>query len=199
MTTYEKVYWIKNQTVAGIDEVGRGCMAGPLVVVGLVLPINYDNPMINDSKTLSAKKREQLYDEIIEVALQIEVEVINEKTIDEVNIYQATKHAMEAITERMDADAILIDAMPISSDKDVQSIIKGDLKSISIAAASIVAKVIRDEIMEYLDVSYPHYGFKNHKGYVTKAHKEAMKMYGITSFHRKSFKPVSEYLILNKA
>ena len=190
MTQYEKPYWNLDQLVCGIDEVGRGPIAGPLVVCGVVLPIDFFNETINDSKTLSVKKREILFQVIIDNALSIEVEIINEKTVDQQNIYQATKLAMEAIADRCKASHCLADAMNLESNKGCTSIIKGDSKSISIAAASIVAKVIRDQIMINFDCIYPQYDFKNNKGYPTKKHKEALESYGYISIHRKSFNPV---------
>lgn len=190
MNKYEKAYWDLNQTVCGIDEVGRGPIAGPLVVCGLVLPINFSDKRINDSKKLSAKKREEVFIDILDAALYIDVEVVNEKTVDSQNIYQATKLAMERISNRSKADFILVDAMPINSNKASLSLIKGDSKSISIAAASIVAKVIRDEIMINFDSIYPQYDFKNNKGYPTKKHKKALEKYGYINIHRKSFNPI---------
>lgn len=194
MTSYESKLWKNNLLVCGIDEVGRGCIAGPLVVCSVILPIGYDNDLIVDSKTISEKKRQVMYEVILENALYIDVEVINEKTIDDENIYQATKHAMEVLIERSDAKHYLIDAMPVNTTKNHESIIKGDQKSISIAAASIVAKVIRDDIMTTLDKSYPGYYLKNNKGYPTKQHKESLLKLGITHFHRKSYGPVKELL-----
>lgn len=190
MNKYEKEYWDLNLLVCGIDEVGRGPIAGPLVVCGVVLPINFEDERINDSKKLSAKKREELYIDILDAALYVDVEVVNEKTVDAENIYQATKLAMERISNRSKANFILLDAMPINCDKANLSLIKGDSKSISIAAASIVAKVIRDDIMINFDYIYPQYEFKNNKGYPTKKHKEALENYGYINIHRKSFNPI---------
>lgn len=194
MNSYELPAWNKKHLVAGIDEVGRGCIAGPLVICSVILPLHYENTLITDSKALSEKKRELLFEVILEDALHIDLEVINEVTIDEENIYQATKRGMERLINRSRADYYLIDAMPLDTQKESQSIIKGDLKSISIAAASIVAKVVRDEIMVILDETYPLYGFKDHKGYPTKKHKESLLTCGITTFHRKSYNPVKELL-----
>lgn len=194
MTSFETKYWDHNEYVSGIDEVGRGCIAGPLVVCSVILPIGFQNTLITDSKALSEKKREELFVVILKEAISIDVEVVNEVTIDEENIYQATKNAMERLIERSKASHYLIDAMPVETNKSHDSIIKGDQKSISIAAASIVAKVIRDDIMVILDETYPAYGFKNHKGYPTKKHKECLLQEGITSFHRKSYAPVKELL-----
>lgn len=201
MITYESEYWNKNEMVCGIDEVGRGCMAGPLVVCSVILPIGYNNVLIDDSKKISEKKRSELFDLIVEVSHSIDVEIVNEVTIDSMNIYAATKMAMEQLIERSEANNALVDAMPTNTSKTVKSIIKGDANSISIAAASIVAKVIRDEIMQYLDAGIPGYGFSKHKGYVTKLHKEKLHELGVTKIHRKSYKPVQEVLaiqIINK-
>lgn len=190
MTDYETKYWLSNDIVCGIDEVGRGPIAGPLVVCGVILPIGYNNKLINDSKSLSAKKREQIFQIIIDNALFIEVEVVNEKTVDQENIYQATKKAMEDIANRCAANYCLIDAMKLNSNKATTSIIKGDSKSISIAAASIVAKVIRDQIMVNFDEVYPEYDFINNKGYPTKKHKQSLLDNGYIDIHRKSFNPI---------
>lgn len=190
MTQYEKPYWNLNQLVCGIDEVGRGPIAGPLVVCGVILPIDFFNEKINDSKTISSKKREMLFQVIIDNALSIEVEIINEKTVDQQNIYQATKLAMEAIANRCRANHCLVDAMNLNCDKGSTSLIKGDSKSISIAAASIIAKVIRDQIMANFDNAFPQYDFKNNKGYPTKKHKQSLIENGYIHIHRKSFNPV---------
>lgn len=198
MREYELKHWALDQKVCGIDEVGRGCIAGPLVVCGLILPKDYDHPVINDSKAISEKKRNELFEEIVNVATSIEIMIINEKTIDEENIYQATKNAMEQIINLNTADHYLVDAMKVDTDASVDSIIKGDTLSISIAAASIVAKVVRDQIMLNLDEVYPNYGFKNHKGYPTKMHKEMLDEYGVLDFHRRSYKPVIEVINRDK-
>lgn len=195
MNKYELNYWINNHLVAGIDEVGRGPMAGPLVVALVILPINYNNQNINDSKVLSDKKRRLIFEQLLEDALYIDLEIVNEVSIDSLNIYQATKLAMEALVTRTQADYYLVDAMPINSNKATKSLIKGDRLSVSIAAASIIAKVVRDDIMLHLDKAYPNYGFKNHKGYPTKLHKEMLIKYGALDFHRKSYKPVADTLV----
>lgn len=194
MNTYETPYWKSNTLVGGVDEVGRGCIAGPLVVAAVILPIDFVNDVINDSKVLSEKKRKELFEVILLNAISIDVEVVNEVSIDKDNIYQATKKAMERLINRGIAKSYLVDAMPVNVNKDHLSLIKGDSKSISIAAASIVAKVIRDEIMLYLDEIYPQYLLKNNKGYPTKAHKEALAKFGICHFHRKSYKPVKDLI-----
>ncbi len=194
MTKHEEQAWTKGNLVCGIDEVGRGPLAGPLVVCGVVFPIGYSNKLIVDSKKLSETKRKQLFDQIIQDALVIDLEIINEKTVDQLNIYQATKLAMEAIITRSTASYYLVDAMPINSHKACISLIKGDSKSISIAAASIIAKVIRDTIMINFDKVYKAYDFKNNKGYPTKKHKQAIIDKGIIKIHRKSFNPIKAML-----
>ena len=193
MNTYEQPFWDKNQLVIGIDEAGRGPLAGPLIVAGVVLPIGYHHALINDSKQLSEKKRKLLFHEIMSNACEVIIVIVDETTIDRENIYQATRQAMANIARCSIAQAVLTDAMPLTLDKSVTSIIKGDSKSISIAAASIIAKVIRDTKMKHLDKIYPEYGFAKHKGYGTKAHIDAIQIYGITPIHRKSFAPVSFY------
>jgi ribonuclease HII len=193
MNTFELPFWNEGKFVCGIDEAGRGPLAGPMIVAGVVLPIDYIHPMINDSKQLSEKKRNALFSEIMRDAVEVIIVVVNELTIDKENIYQAAKQAMVKIAHNSIAHAILTDAMPIEVNKDVTSIIKGDTKSISIAAASIVAKVIRDTKMKHLDKIYPQYGFAKHKGYGTKVHMDAIYTNGITPIHRKSFAPVAFY------
>jgi ribonuclease HII len=191
MNTFEQPFWNEDEFVIGIDEAGRGPLAGPLVVAGVVLPIGYSHPMINDSKQLSEKKRKELFSVIMKDACEVMIVIVDETTIDRENIYQATKQAMTIIAQRSIAEAVLSDAMPLSLNKNVVSIIKGDSKSISIAAASIIAKVIRDTKMKHLDKFYPEYGFAKHKGYGTKVHLDAIRTYGITPIHRKSFAPVA--------
>jgi len=180
--------------IAGVDEAGRGPLAGPVVIAAVILPNNYNNPLIDDSKKLSEKQRNELYGEIIKNALAYKIVVIDEATIDKVNIYQASKlgmiNAIKAIKHPV--DLVLTDAMPIGELKvEVVSLIKGDSKSISIAAASILAKVTRDQLMMNLHNLYPQYGFDKHKGYPTKAHLAAIEKYGITKYHRLSYKPVA--------
>lgn len=191
-----EVYESGYKTIIGLDEAGRGPMAGPLVVAGVIFPQGYYDERINDSKQLSAKKRELLYDIIIENALAFDIEIIDEKTVDEQNVYQASKLGMLKIIQNiaLKPDFALTDAMPLGNAIHHLSIIKGDAKSLSIGAASILAKVTRDRIMIEYDKKYPEYGFKKHKGYPTQAHKEALKRYGVTPIHRRSFKPVQDVL-----
>ena len=189
LNEYEIKAWKNQKLVLGIDEAGRGPMAGPCVVCGVVFPIGYENELINDSKQLSQTKRESLVEIIKRDALAYEIKIVSVEAIDELNIYQATKLAMMNIAHKMQPDLVLTDAMPFElEDKEVISIVKGDQLSISIAAASILAKTKRDEIMFEFDALYPEYGFKDHKGYGTKKHKEAILKYGRTPIHRKSFR-----------
>ena len=186
--------------IAGVDEVGRGPLVGPVVAACVVLPENFNLDGLTDSKKLSEKKREYFYDEIMKQALGVGVGIISEKVIDEVNIYEATKMAMkEAINNcSCKVEHVLIDAMRLDIDIPTTSIIKGDLKSITISAASVIAKVTRDRMLDELDSKYPMYDFKKNKGYPTKKHLEAIKEYGIIDEHRRSYGPVSEYLELTK-
>lgn len=188
---YEHEYWNLNKYVLGIDEAGRGPLAGPLVVAGVVFEIGYENPAIYDSKSLSEKKREELFDIIQEDALDFEIKIVTEEEIDKYNIYRADQRAMTEIANDLACDFVITDAMPLAIDKEMVSLVKGDQKSISVAAGSILAKVTRDRIMKYYDEIYPVYGFAKNKGYPTKQHLEAIETYGITSIHRKSFGPVA--------
>ncbi len=182
--------------IIGLDEAGRGPMAGPLVVGAVIFPKGYYNEDINDSKKLTEKKREALYDLIIENALAYQIEVIDVDEVDQFNVYQASKIGMLRAIEHISItpDYALTDAMPLGSAIEHQAIIKGDALSMSIGAASILAKVIRDRIMKEYDCLYPEYGFAKHKGYPTKQHKEALKAYGITPIHRKTFQPVIDVM-----
>lgn len=186
--------------IAGVDEVGRGPLIGPVVTAAVILPINYKLDGLNDSKKLSEKKRDYFYDIIMRDAISIGIGIKNEKIIDKVNIYEATKLAMyEAINNlNVKPEHVLIDAMPLELDIPNTSIIKGDAKSLSIAAASVIAKVTRDRMMYELDKKYPMYGFGKHKGYPTKAHIEALNKYGIIDGYRKTYGPVKDYLEKNK-
>ena len=182
--------------IAGVDEVGRGPLVGPVVAACVVLPEHFNLEGLTDSKKLSEKKREYFYDEIMSQALGVGVGIISEKIIDEVNIYEATKMAMKEAIKNCSCqiDHVLIDAMKLDIDIPTTSIIKGDLKSITISAASVIAKVTRDRMLDELDKKYPMYDFKDNKGYPTKKHLEAIKKYGIIDEHRRSYGPVSEYL-----
>jgi len=183
--------------IAGVDEVGRGPLIGSVVAACVVLPQNFKLEGLTDSKKLSEKKRDKFYEYITENALSIGIGVADEKEIDELNIYQATKKAMkEAISnanKNIKIEHVLIDAMPLELEIPTTSIIKGDAKSISIAAASVIAKVTRDRMMYELDKKYPMYDLANNKGYGTKKHLQAIEKYGITKYHRLSYAPVAKY------
>jgi ribonuclease HII len=191
MNTFEKIaYQDGYQLVAGIDEAGRGPLAGPVVAAAVILPPDYVNIEINDSKQLSAGKREELYEIINKEAVAIGMMVVDADTIDRVNILQATLQAMrDAVLELPTSpDFLLIDGnqrVPILTPQ--KPIVKGDSLSISIAAASIIAKVSRDRIMEMYHRQFPQYNFQQNKGYGTKEHLDAIKQFGICKIHRKSF------------
>lgn len=188
---YEHECWKNNKYVLGIDEAGRGPLAGPLVVAGVVFEIGYENPLIYDSKSISEKKRDELFDIIKEEALYYEIKIVSEQDIDRYNIYRADQMAMQEIAENLPSDFVITDAMPLALEKEMVSLVKGDQKSISVAAGSILAKVTRDRIMQYYDEIYPVYGFAKNKGYPTKMHMQAIEEYGITPIHRRSFGPVA--------
>ncbi|WP_146924436.1 ribonuclease HII [Alkalibacterium kapii] len=197
MQTYEQACRAEgNVYIAGIDEVGRGPLAGPVVSAAVILPEEPDLLGINDSKKLSEKERESWFLRIKNVALAINYSVVSPETIDQLNIYEATRVSMKEAVEGLnrEPDCLLVDAMHIDSSIPQVKIIKGDAKSISIAAASIVAKVIRDNIMKKLARDYPEYGFEENAGYGTKKHLESLKIYGVTPIHRKSYRPVKERL-----
>ena len=182
--------------IAGIDEVGRGPLVGPVVTAAVILPKDFYDERINDSKKLTEKKRELLYDVIMENAISVGVGISSENVIDEINILNATKRAMlEAVNNlSVKPEHLLIDAVKLITDIPQTSIIKGDAKSESIAAASIIAKVTRDRMMIELDKIHPEYDFKHNKGYGTKKHIEAIRKYGIIKEHRKTFAPCDEYV-----
>lgn len=182
--------------IAGIDEVGRGPLVGPVVTAAVILPRDFYDERINDSKKLTEKKRELLYDVIMENAVSVGIGISSEDVIDEINILEATKKAMiEAVNNlNVKPEHLLIDAVKLNIDIPQTSIIKGDAKSESIAAASIVAKVTRDRMMIELDKIHPEYDFKHNKGYGTKKHIEAIEKYGIIKEHRKTFAPCDKYI-----
>lgn len=182
--------------IAGVDEVGRGPLIGPVVTACVILPEEFSLDGLTDSKKLSEKKREQLYELILEQAVSIGIGIVGPEKIDEVNIYEATKIAMkEAIQNcKVKPEHVLIDAMKLELDIPSTSIIKGDLKSITVSAASVIAKVTRDRMMYELDKKYPMYDFRHNKGYPTKKHVEAIFEYGVLEEHRKTFSPVKDYL-----
>ena len=170
---YEKELYNNGiELIAGVDEVGRGPLVGPVVAAAVILPKNYKLEGLTDSKKLSEKKRDLFYDILNKDAISIGVGVIDAKIIDEVNIYEASKLAMYEAISKLDIkpEHVLIDAMPLNLEIPSTSIIHGDALSLSIAAASVIAKVTRDRMMYELDEKYPRYGFKKHKGYPTKEH-----------------------------
>ncbi len=185
------------QYIAGVDEAGRGPLAGPVVAAAVVMPRDFDVPGIDDSKKLTEKKREVLYEIIRASALAWGIGIVDHKRIDEINILQATKEAMRQavaeVSEKMDRQGkrlehIIFDAMTIEEIPIPQTnVVKGDSKSLSVAAASILAKVTRDRMMKEFAVKYPGYGFEKNKGYGTKAHYEGLRIYGMCPIHRKTF------------
>jgi len=182
--------------IAGVDEVGRGPLIGPVVACACILPVNFYHKDIKDSKKLSEKKREEMYKIIKENAISIGLGIVSEKVIDEVNIYEATKIAMKEAIKNLNItpEHVLIDAMKLELNIPSTSIIKGDAKSESIAAASIIAKVTRDHMLDEMDKEYPMYDLKNNKGYGTKKHLEALQTYGPCKYHRVSYSPVRNAL-----
>lgn len=189
MRAYENEYDMC-EYICGVDEAGRGPLAGPVVAGAAILPKDAQIFYLNDSKKLSASKRDELYDEIKEKAIAVGVGIVSPERIDEINILQATYEAMRIAIKELGVtpDILLNDAVTIPGVETKQvPIIKGDAKSVSIAAASIMAKVTRDKIMEEYDKMYPEYGFAGHKGYGSAAHIEAIKTYGPSPIHRKTF------------
>ncbi len=184
--------------IAGCDEAGRGPMAGPLVVAAVMFPKDFYFDEINDSKQLSEAKRERLYDIIMNNALCYSIKIYDHDYVDKYNVYQTSRQGMIDCVNELDImpDYILTDAMPLGNQMNYKDIIKGDALSISIGAASILAKVTRDRIMKEYANKYPEYGFDKHKGYPTKEHISKIQEYGICKIHRKTFKPVME--VLNK-
>lgn len=192
---FERELYDKGITlIAGVDEAGRGPLCGPVVAAACILPKNYELDGLNDSKKLTEKKRDRFYEILIKEAVAYGVGIASPKKIDEINIYTATKEAMrEAISNlQVKPEHVLIDAMPLELDVPTTSIIKGDAKSLSIAAASVIAKVTRDRMMYELDKQYPEYGYASHKGYPTKKHIEAVRKYGVLDFYRFTFAPISD-------
>ena len=192
----EQFYSKKVKVIVGVDEAGRGPLAGPVVAAACILSRAYINKEINDSKQVSEKKREELFEIIKKDAIAYGIGIVSAEEIDKLNIYEATKVAMKQAINNLkhNFDLILTDAMPLKGfDVEVVPIIKGDAKALPIAAASIIAKVTRDHMMEELGKKYPEYGFEVHKGYGTKKHMDALKKYGpIKGVHRYSYKPVAK-------
>lgn len=188
---FEHEAWQEGKLLLGIDEAGRGPLAGPLTVAGVIFEPGYENPEIYDSKGLSEKKRAQLYETIKEDAIWFQIIQVPEAVIDRYDIYHADQMAMAKLAMEAPEAVVVTDAMPLDlPERTVFHPVKGDQKSVSVAAASILAKVTRDRTMEMYDEIYPEYGFAKNKGYPTKAHLEAIEKHGITPIHRRSFGPV---------
>lgn len=200
MLRYEKSLYAQGyQAIAGIDEVGRGPLAGPVVAACVILPKNCKITGLNDSKKIPKSKHEMIYNLVIEKAIAVGIGLMTNEVIDEVNIYQATKLAMQAAINNLEGDNLtpdflLIDAMKLENSIPQESIIKGDANSLSIAAASIVAKVTRDRLMVDYDKAYPGYDFAKNAGYGTKNHLEGLRKLGVTEIHRRTFEPVKSML-----
>ncbi|EMF49884.1 ribonuclease HII [Streptococcus parauberis] len=200
MLRYEKSLYAQGyQAIAGIDEVGRGPLAGPVVAACVILPKNCKITGLNDSKKIPKSKHEMIYNLVIEKAIVVGIGLMTNEVIDEVNIYQATKLAMQAAINNLEGDNLtpdflLIDAMKLENSIPQESIIKGDANSLSIAAASIVAKVTRDRLMVDYDKAYPGYDFAKNAGYGTKNHLEGLRKLGVTEIHRRTFEPVKSML-----
>lgn len=193
---YEKDLYKKGYNlIAGTDEAGRGPLCGPVVAAAVILPKNYTLEGLNDSKKLTEKKREELFPIIQKDAISYGIAIIDNKKIDEINILEASRLAMQEAIKKMDKkpDYIITDAMDLHC-PNCLPIIKGDAKSITIAAASVLAKVTRDHIMEELDKKYPMYELKKHKGYPTKRHLELIKEYGVNEIYRTSYRPVKDVI-----
>lgn len=187
--------------IGGVDEVGRGPLIGPVVTACVVLPKDFKLEGLTDSKKLTEKKRDLYYDYIINNCIAYAIGEVSPLEIDEINIYEASRKAMiiaiNKVKEQINLEHVLVDAMPLDIDIPTTSIIKGDAKSISIAAASVIAKVTRDRMMYELDSKYPQYGFAFHKGYPTKKHIEAINKYGLIDGYRKTYGPVKQLLEVN--
>ena len=195
----EKKLWNDGfNNVAGCDEAGRGPLYGPVVCASVILPHDFELEGLNDSKKLSEKKREEYYPIIMEKALAVGVSIVSAKEIDEINIYEASRVGMLRAIDNMsiNPDYIITDAMPLEGYTNLpyESIIKGDAKSITIAAASVIAKVTRDRIMYEEDKKHPEYEFCKHKGYPTKKHLELLNKYGIIDGYRRTYGPVKKLL-----
>ena len=195
----EKRLWnLGYENIAGCDEAGRGPLFGPVVAASVILPHDFVLEGLNDSKKLSEKKREKYYPLIMEKALAVSVSIVEADEIDKINIYEASRQGMLRATNslKVKPDYIITDAMPLDGFTSVphEAIIKGDAKSITIAAASVIAKVTRDRIMYEIDKVHPEYEFKKHKGYPTKKHLELIEKYGIIDGYRRTYGPVKKYI-----
>lgn len=195
---YEKDLQLKGiKIIGGTDEAGRGPLYGPVVAACVVLPQNFKLDGLNDSKKLTEKKRNIFYDYIVKNTIY-GIGVVSPEEIDKINIYEASRKAMiiaiKQVQKQIKLEYVLSDAMPIKIDIPVLPIVKGDAKSITIAAASVIAKVTRDRMLYEIDKKYPEYGFKNHKGYPTKKHLEAINKYGLIDGYRKTYGPIKKYI-----
>lgn len=195
----EKKLWnLGYENIAGCDEAGRGPLFGPVVAASVILPHDFALEGLNDSKKLSEKKREEYYPVIMQKALAVSVSIVEADEIDKINIYEASRQGMLRATNslKVKPDYIITDAMPLDGFTSVphEAIIKGDAKSITIAAASVIAKVTRDRIMYEIDKVHPEYEFKKHKGYPTKKHLELIEKYGIIDGYRRTYGPVKKYI-----
>ncbi len=193
-------YYLENTIEAGTDEAGRGCLAGPVVAAAVILPNNFEHPLLNDSKQLTEKQREILRPIIEEKALAYGVAFISEETIDEINILQASILGMHKSIEKLTVmpEHIIVDGNKFKNYQNIPhtTIIKGDAKYRSIAAASVLAKTYRDEFMQKIDAEFPNYSWRKNKGYPTKQHRDAIREFGSTKYHRKTFKLLPEQLKL---
>ncbi len=189
MTEYEERFWKEGLIVAGVDEAGRGPLAGPVVAAAVIIPPFTEPFLTKDSKKLTEKEREEIYELIKEKALAIGTAVIDSKVIDRINVYRATKLAMKRALADLNHhfDVVISDYMKLE-DYNCLSLVRGDERSLSCACASVVAKVLRDRIMRVFHEIYPEYEFAKHKGYPTKRHRELIRRFGITDIHRRSFK-----------
>lgn len=194
---YEKSFWQQGKTmIAGVDEVGRGPLAGPVVSCAIILPHDFNLYQVNDSKQLSPSVRKSLYQKIINNCVAYGIGIADNNVIDDINIYEATRVAMKQAVNNLKVtpDEVIVDAMDIDVPIHQTKLIKGDAKSVSISAASIVAKVFRDNIMDEYARKYPEYDFKHNAGYGTKKHLDALNKFGATSIHRKTFSPVTKII-----
>ncbi len=200
---FEKDLWNKGyQNIAGCDEAGRGPLFGPVVAAAVILPHDFVLEGLTDSKKLSEKKREEYYPVIMKNALSVGISIVSAKEIDDINIYEASRRAMLRAIDKLSVkpNYIITDAMPLAGFTDIpyETIIKGDAKSITIAAASVIAKVTRDRLMYDIDKKYPEYEFGKHKGYPTKKHIELIEKYGIIDGYRLTYGPVKKVIEKNK-
>ena len=197
MLAYEKELYAQGiQLIAGVDEVGRGPLAGPVVAAAVILPENCKIPGLNDSKKIPKSKHQAIYQAVLDQALSVGIGVKDNQVIDQVNIYEATKLAMLEAIQELDQQPqhLLIDAMKLDLPISQTSIIKGDANSLSIAAASVVAKVTRDQMMAAYDQEYPGYDFGQNAGYGTTKHLEGLEKHGVTPIHRRSFEPIKSMI-----